>query len=148
MDGGDPAGGSAELARLIDQTGESIFADLQRYYGVRVLDVLVDGSGLSPRQVLAYIRQLPPESATVAALRGGDQFRGWDTSAYMLANLFDAIQANTYAFISANSKRKPKAPEPFERPDIKVAKKKKPSLFAAMARAQYQKNRKAKDGGP
>jgi hypothetical protein len=71
---------------------------------------------MSPRQVLALLRQLPPESRTVAALRGGEQFQGWGVDRYLMASIVDAIQQNTYAFISANSKRKPKAPEPVKRP--------------------------------
>lgn len=141
MDGGDAAGGSRELVRLIDEAGEYLLADLRRYYQIDLRDVLVDGSGLSPRLVLAYIRHLPPESATVAHLRGGQQFQGWGHELYMLANILDAIRENTYAFVASNSKRKPKPPEPFERPAVKQ--KKKTSVFASMARAAWR-NRKAK----
>lgn len=58
----------------------------------------------------------------------------------MLADLIDAVQHNTYAFVAANSKRKPKVPTPYERPTKKA--KQKVSLFAAMARRHY-KNRKS-----
>lgn len=119
MDGGDPAGGSAGLAELIDKYGEQILADFQSEYGLNLVEVLRPG-GMSPRQVLALIRQLPPESRTVAALRGGDQFQGWGVDRYLLANVIDAINQNTYAFIAANSKRKPKAPKPVPRPSAKT----------------------------
>lgn len=115
MDGGYAAGGSAGLAKLIDTYGEQILADFQSEYGLNLVQVLQPG-GMSPRQVLALIRQLPPESRTVAALRGGDQFRGWGVDRYLLASVIDAINQNTFAFVSANSKRKPKAPEPVSRP--------------------------------
>ena len=100
--------------------------------------------------VIAYVRNLPLDSATSAHLRGGDEFRGWDVHSYLLANLIDAVNSNTYAFVSAHSKRKPKAPEPFTRPKSKV-KKKNPlaNKFAAMARIAYQSNKKrskANDG--
>lgn len=75
-----------------------------------------DGSGYSPRQLLALITQLPAESRTVAAIRGGEQFRDWDVNTYLLAALVDAVHENTYAFIAANSRRKPKAPKPIPRP--------------------------------
>lgn len=83
---------------------------------------------------------MPLESATSAALRGGDQFRGWSMQTYMLANVVDAIQQNTFAFVSANSKKKPKAPQPVERPSEKK-KKSNPlqNKFAAMARMAYNK---------
>lgn len=144
MDGGDPAGGSVELVRLINQFGECILADLKHHYDVDLHDVLVDGSGLSPRLVIAYIRQLPPDSATVAAIRGGEQFRGWGVQAYLLANIIDSMKENTYAFVASNSKRKPKAPDPFPRPQAQV--KQKTNAFAAMARAQFMRMRKS-DGG-
>lgn len=134
MDGGDPAGGSSELAELIDKFGEHIVSDLRRYYGVNLSDVLVEESGLSPRLVIAYIRNLPIDSATAAALRGGDQFRGWDTQTYLLAAVVDAVNQNTFAFVSANSKKKPKAPEPIERPEQKTKTNPLASKFAAMAR--------------
>lgn len=134
MDGGYPAGGSAELAELIDEHGESLVADLKRFYGVELSDVLVPGSGLSARRVLAYVRSLPLDSATVASLRGGDQFRQWDLHSYLLASVIDSINQNTYVLLSANSKRKPKPIPPVERPAQKVKANPLTSKFAAMAR--------------
>lgn len=117
MDGGDPAGGSQGLAKLIDKCGEQILADFQSHYGLNLIQALRPGGGHSPRTILALIRQLPPESRTVAALRGGEQFQGWGVDRYMFASILDAIRENTHAFVSANSKRKPKAPEPIKRPN-------------------------------
>jgi hypothetical protein len=98
-----------------------------------------DESGLTPRLVLCYIRSLPMESATVAAMRGGEQFRGWNQEMYMLANVLDAVRENTYAFVAANSKRKPKTPEPTQRPEKQQ--KRKSNLFANMARAAWRKGK-------
>lgn len=141
MDGGDSAGGSGELARLIDEHGESIVSDLSTYHGIKPWQIL-DGT-YPPRVLLAYIAKLPIDSATAASLRGGDQFRGWDVNTYVLANIFDAVQSNTYAFIAANSKKKPPKPEPMPRPSNKKAKKKDPAnnKFAAMARLAFKKGR-------
>lgn len=133
MDGGDAAGGSAELARLIDRCGECIAADFQHYYGLDLRDVLRPGSGLSPRRALALIRRLPLESATTAALRGGDEFRGWGMDRYLLATLIDAVRENTHAFIAANSKKKPRPPKPVDRPDLTVRARQQLNLFAVMA---------------
>lgn len=145
MVGGDAVGGSAALARLIDQAGEAILADFQRYYGIDLRDVLRPEGTLSPRRALALIRWLPPESATYAVLRGGPEFYGWGPDRYMSAALIDAVKENTYAFVSANSKRKPKPPEPVERPDMKVRRKRGANSFRAMAAARIAaaKNRKA-----
>lgn len=135
MGRGEPAGGSLRLAELIDQYGEHLVADLKRYYQIDLWDVLVDGSGLTPRKVLLYIRGLPAESATVAAMRGGPQFYGWGVEMYMLANLLDAVRENTYAtMMAAGPKKKPKPPEPFQRPGKE---KKSSNLFVQMARAAY-----------
>lgn len=117
MGGGDSAGGSNGLAKLIDQYGEQLNADFQSFYFLDFVKVMTPGSGYSPRRVLSMIRQLPPESRTVAALRGGDQFYGWGVDRYLLAAQVDAIRENTHAFISANSpKKRPKPPEPVARP--------------------------------
>lgn len=90
---------------------------------------------ISPREALVIIRNLPLDSATVASIRGGTQFRGWDNHMYMLTNIADAVQWNTYAVVAANSKRKPKAPKPLDRP--KASSKRSTPMgnrFAAMAR--------------
>jgi len=55
----------------------------------------------------------------------------------MIADLIDAMRENTHAFVSANSKGKPKAPEPYERPDHKRNKNKgSGGGFRAIAAAQ------------
>jgi hypothetical protein len=70
-------------------------------------------------------------------MRGGIQFLGWDTDRYLLTSLIDSVRENTWAFVAANSKRRPKRPEPSPRPQKNVTKKK--NQFAAMARAAYRK---------
>lgn len=118
MAGGDPAGGSYALAELIDDHGEEIYADLLETYKINLVDALSGQSGLSPKQILVLIKQLSPASRTVAVLRGGGLFLGWDADRYMLATLIDAVQMCTHAVIAANSgKKKPKAPKPFPRPE-------------------------------
>lgn len=146
MDGGDSAGGSAGLAELIDEHGEELFADLIEYNGINLVQALKPGSGFSPRQLLILVRQLPPESRTVAAIRGGAQFRGWDSDRYLRAAMVDAIRENTYAFIAANSKRKPKPPEPIERPDKTSKRRQNKNAFAVMAANRISAAKKAKGG--
>lgn len=75
-----------------------------------------DGSGYEPSTILLLINQLPLASRTVAALRGGEQFIGWDVDRYFLATLIDSVQQVAYVTAAANSKRKPKAPKPTSRP--------------------------------
>lgn len=100
----------------------------------------------SPRLILAYVRHMPPGSATAAALQGGDQFTGWDGHLHMLANIVDAIRENTHVLVSVNSKRKPKPPEPVYRPQAKKKTNPAANRFAAMARAAYLKSMRKADG--
>lgn len=146
MGGGDSAGGSAELARLIDRCGEALLADFLRYYYLDLRDVLVPGSGLTARRALALIRQLPPESATVAELRGGPEFRGWGPDRYLTARLIEAVEGHFHAFVSANSKKKPKAPERVDRPDFRAQQRKNGNTFRAMAARRLAAARNRKKG--
>lgn len=67
-------GGSAGLRRLLEEHGEAIEADLERFYRIRLSSALTgeeDGKGrYSARELLNRIHQLPPESALVRKLRG------------------------------------------------------------------------------
>jgi hypothetical protein len=146
--GGDSAGGSGELARLIDRCGECILADFQHYYRLDLADVLRPGSGLSPRRALALLRQLPLESSTMAALRGGPEFRGWGQDRYLMAALIDAVNHLTYTFALANTdpkKAKPKKPEPIYRPDKAAQQKSQGNTFAAIAKQKLAAVRSRRD---
>jgi len=117
VDREDPAGGSIALAKLLDEFGEAILADLQSYYGLNLVREM--GQGLSPAQIIVLIRQLPLESRSVALRRGGEDFVGWGIDRYMFAQLIDAVQMTTHAVAQSNSKRKIKAPKPVYRPGKK-----------------------------
>lgn len=85
------------------------------------MDALREGSGYSPTQILLLIKGLPLESATVAAMRGGDEFRGWGIDRYHTAALIDEMRVNTYVTAAAaGGKKKPPKPEPSYRPKEKV----------------------------
>lgn len=108
---------------------------------------------MSPRWVLMHIKNLPQDSATVSEIRGGQQFRGWDTERYQLALIADSIRALLYVFIVAHTdknKRKPKPPEPWPTPDQKTRQRKQqstPGSFAHMAATQIAAVRRKKGGG-
>ena len=140
MAGSDSAGGSAGLAELIDSHGECIVADLQDTYGVNLVSALQSGSGYSPRQLLVLIKQLPSDSRTHAALRGGDEFVGWGIDRYILATIVDAINHNTHAIVAANSgKKKPRAPKPHYRPDAAKKRKQSNPFFQQLNKAKQAK---------
>jgi hypothetical protein len=147
--GGDATGGSGELARLIDGYGEYLVSDFQHYYHLDLTDVLRPGSGLSPRRALVLIRQLPIESATVAAMRGGPEFRGWGQDRYLMATLIDAVNNLNYTLTVVNTdskKPKPQPPEPVYRPDKAAEKKKQVNPFTAIAKQKLDEARRRKAG--
>ncbi|CAM4098454.1 D site-binding protein [Nocardia ninae] len=134
MDGGHLAGGSLELAGLIDRYGEELLADFQHHYGLDLRDIFVAGSGLSPRRCMALIAHLPHDAAFVAAWRGGPQYRGWDEDRYLAVAQVNAIRELSYLYISAHAKRRPAPPEPIPTPEAETRRTSKPNQFAELMR--------------
>lgn len=159
MAGGDSAGGSAELARLIDRYGEILIPELKHYFGMDLRDLFLEVPPWSPRYVLIHIWWLPVESAFAAEVRGGAEFRGWDESRYMIASLINAIRTLQYLFVLANRdprKPKPAMPEPYAIPEKRVKRRwdkkapAKPGSFAFIAQqhaAAIRAQRKAASNG-
>lgn len=101
----------------------------------------------SPRFVLAHINNLWYDSAFIAELRGGQQFRGWDAGQYQQTSLLDAVRVSNYLFLLANrdpKKSKPAPPEPSYTPDQSLKKKRadKPGSFAWIAKAHLAAQKK------
>lgn len=144
MDGGDPSGGSADLAGLVDKHGEVLIPDLKHYFGIDLRELLSEAPPFSPRWALMHVKWLPIESATFAGIRGGSKFRGWGQDRYMTATLITAIRVLIWVFTVANSdpkKRKPQPPEPYPTPDA-PPKKVKPGSFAFIAGQHFAAMRK------
>lgn len=113
--GGDlSGGGSLVLASLIDQAGEAIYQDFRSEYQIDFTWAVA--GGMAPFEIMLLIRGLKVGSRFVSVLQGGNQFQDWNTLAYQMATLIDAVNYATYAIIAANSKRKPKQPKPTYRP--------------------------------
>ncbi|AGR46439.1 tail assembly chaperone [Mycobacterium phage Odin] len=143
-------GGSRVLAELIDKHGGAILCDLLQYFRVDLRDLFRDEDPLSPRFVLALVLCLPKDGAFYASRRGGQQYRGWDEDRYALADIYDAVQANTHMFLLANrdpKKPKPKAPKSYPRPDDLEPHKAahKPGSFAAMVVAAKKAARERRE---
>lgn len=147
MDGGYLAGGSAALAGLIDQYGEVLIASLKHEYQVDLGDIFVPGSGLTPKLALTYIKYLPLGSAFMAERRGGQEFRGWDESRYVNVAMVNGLRTLQHIYVSAHTKGKTAAPEPYPIPDRRKKKDqaKTPGSFAnlAMKHIEAKKRRKA-----
>jgi len=90
------------------------------------------------------LRRLPLESRTIAAQQGGDEYWGWTTDRHLSASILDALNSLTFAFISANSRKKPKVPKPVPRPGDSERKKeaKQNNPFALMVKSQMDRLRK------
>ncbi|WP_367572157.1 hypothetical protein [Streptomyces globisporus] len=90
---------------------------------------------MSPRRLRVLIQRLPPESATMTALRNAltpeeyeEQARNgkpeegrWSVLEQLVAGLTDAVRELQYITVVANSDgkgRKPQRPEPMRRPGV------------------------------
>jgi len=93
MAGGQPAGGSFQLDKLIVEHGSAILADLLHYYGHDIHDLWRDGSGLTPRTVLWLVGQLPEGSAFFASVQGGAKYRSWTLQNQLLAFAGNSLYA-------------------------------------------------------
>ncbi|MQS39926.1 hypothetical protein [Streptomyces katsurahamanus] len=99
---------------MCEENGAALVADFQRYYRLDLVSVV--GGSISPRRAVALIEHLPENSAFTTAIRGGREFAGWNTSAYLLAALIDSVNLTTWAVSAQNAKKRPTRPKPFERP--------------------------------
>jgi hypothetical protein len=98
-------------------------ADLSHYHRINLTDLVTGVGGWTPRLVLGLLAELPEDAATVASIRGGDEWRGWTRGTGVLADLYDALNVNTRA--TGQWKRKPPKIDPYPRPEQKKAGKKK-----------------------
>jgi hypothetical protein len=105
---------------LIDEHGTAILFDLQGH-GVDLYDLWRSDSGLTPRKVLFLVGQLPMTSAYAASVRGGAEFRPWDTQLYVLAaiaNILNAANRQRAGKRSAQPVIKPPKPQQQRKPRV------------------------------
>ena len=74
---------------------------------------------VDPWWVATLVEQLPIGSAYQASLSGGPDYQGWDLSRYLLADVFDAVQQNTFATAVVAGAKGLKPPQPWPRPGTK-----------------------------
>lgn len=148
MDGGDSAGGSRQLARLIDEYGDVIAADLMEHYQVDLRDIFRPEARLTPRFLFVLLKGLPMGSRFNSEKRGGQQFAGWDESRYIQVALVNAVRALQYTYVQAHSKKKIQPPDPFPVPDRKQntqSQVDKPGSFANVAASMVMAARKKRE---
>lgn len=83
---------------------------------MRLTDVYRFDGSLPVWEAAILLKQLPHSSRTMAMLQGGKEYWGWTVDRYVMAALLDAMNVNTFAFVSANSKKKVKPPVAIPRP--------------------------------
>ena len=115
-----------------------MLADFREFYGLRLSNVLRFDGSLPVEEAAILARQLPHNSRTLAALQGGEEYRGWDIQTHLLAALVDAMNTNTFLFAKVNSKKRVKAPHPVPRPGDAERRKREAmnNPFAQMVQAQ------------
>lgn len=152
MGEGNTAGGSLELAGLIDRHGEFLAPDLKHWFDIDLRDLFSEDDPLEPSWVMMHVRCLPMSSRFMAELRGGERFIGWDEGRYMQAALIDSIRVLQYIMVLVNSDPKKKAaspPDPYPLPDqLRVKQQQqqdKPGSFAFIANAQLAKIKQIKE---
>ncbi|AWY06008.1 tail assembly chaperone [Rhodococcus phage Rasputin] len=135
-------GGSLTLAKLIDEHGGALVADLRLFYGVDLRDAVAEIPLYTPRYILELIRFLPTDSAYVAEQRGGQKYRGWDVRTYLAAASVNATREVGFITAQVNSKKRLSEPPMVETPDSEDREQRKrqearkgPSAFAALAAA-------------
>lgn len=107
------AGGIAGLCQLLREHGGAIEADLSRYHGKR-LRHLHTGE-LTRRELIAYIKHLPRDSALAREIHG--EAAEWGPDTHLLGDLLDVLQIANWQ--RAGKKRG--APKPIKRPQSKQA---------------------------
>jgi hypothetical protein len=110
------------------------------------VDAWRPGSALTARKLNVLIGQLPPESATMTALRvatpeaaekvaaGLDPAKApWSQMEMLLASLIDAVRRVEWMYASVHAKSSPpRAPDPIIRPGVKATQR------STMTVAQYK----------
>lgn len=114
---GYAAGGILGLCRLLNEHGEAIEADLQRYYGTDLRDLFRPGSGLTWRRLRALVVNLPPDSALARTMVGPDSV--WTLETQLLAAVHDRLSEANWQRGNAGSKTPSRRPQPISRPGVR-----------------------------
>lgn len=105
------------LCDALEEHEAEIRADFRQFYnGLDLADIwrgtLSVSYALLLLEGLAYV----PESRYRAAALGTTDFIGWDRVSSLLADILDALQANTVVTAKTGG-GKPKTPDPYKRPE-------------------------------
>lgn len=139
------SGGSLELVRRIEASGEALLADFREYYSLD-LSASLFGGELRPREVLTLIAMLPESSRYNAVQMGGMEHYGWTQDRYMGAATYNVLQIILYVFTQSKTKKRIQKPELWPMPGKpRMNKKSEEGGFAQMI-AKAKERRRARQG--
>jgi hypothetical protein len=109
------------LLGLLRDHGDVVEADLQRTYGVDLVDLW--RGGLTLRRVRVLLEGLPPDSQTAYALSGSDsgELAGWRLTDVLLGRLADEMALYRWQWESYHldpKKQKPRKQPPSVLPEL------------------------------
>lgn len=91
------------------------------YYQVDLIET-INGTGVAPFFVMAYVNRLPDTSRFQASLHGDDSWFGWGQDRIMWADLYDNLSRLTEVQISKGTGKRPPSLERYPRPKPKSEK--------------------------
>lgn len=121
------------LIDFLEEHGESIEADLQRYYNVRLSDVFT--GKLSWRRLHVLVSQLPYDSQTSLSVNGGEIL--WKHNEELLAAIVDILAVANWQRGGGKGQR----PKPVKRPHDEKKAKITPEEVKAQAQAKVQERK-------
>lgn len=118
------SGGILGLALILTEYTGEVEADLQRFYGLQLVDAYT--GRLSWRRLLNLVTNLPEDSA-LAHRRVGP----WGLTAQLLAATVDELRVANWQRAQMGTKERLKPPKPIARPGVEE--KEKPKMTAELA---------------
>lgn len=113
------------LADVYVNHGEALEWDLFHYWNMDIND-----PKMTVRRLRNFVDRLPSTSETISDIKQlTREAREWSPEMWMLANIFDGITHLDWVTIAANSKRAPKPPTLFPRPELKKVVKSKKAMW-------------------
>jgi hypothetical protein len=87
-----------------------VLADLQRFYNLDLRDLWREDTTLTPRYVLWLVEHLPPESATIASMKGGPEHRPWTIETFLLAQAVNLLAGANHQRAGKRMRKPPIVP--------------------------------------
>lgn len=104
----------AGVVELVEEHGDALEADLQRFYQIELAGLFTHPPTLSIRRLRVLVRHLPHDSATRRELEADDA--GWSLNEHLLALVVDAVRAGNWQRGGGKGAKPKPIPRPGHRP--------------------------------